>query len=151
MYSLWRAGVMLGRITPELPNEAPSAVVGILQPTDAFAPNLAVMQRTMDGLPGSPVWQHQSPRSTDSDSSDLGSGSVRPESCRRLSSEAYLLSNSCNCAMILARQIPTHSITVMEMRLGNRDGMDTLCAAAGVTFSGWYVTAGLAALSDRAR
>ena len=105
----------------------------------------------MDGLPGSPVWQHQSPRSTDSDSSDLGSGSVR----HRILSEAELRGVPAEQLLQLrddsGQTIPTHSITVMEIRLGNRDGMDTLCAAAGITFSGWYVTAGLAALSDRAR
>jgi hypothetical protein len=152
MYFLWYADILLGRITPELPNDSPSAVIGILQPTDAFSPDLALTQRTMDDLTGSQVWQWQLPTPHDDcpKGSDGNWESVGP----RTLSEAERLGVPAQQRFQLrddvGQAIPTSSITVMEMRVGTRAGVDALCAAAAVTFSGWYVTAGLSDTVDRA-
>ena len=150
MYSLWRDGVMLGRMTPEFPTDVPSTVIGILQPTDAFSADLALIQRTMDVLPGAPVWQHPIPRPDAAE----GAGSPFLSVAPRALSEGQLRGVPAEQQLQLrddsGRIIETQSIAVMEMRLGNCEGMDAVCAAAGVTFSGWYVTVGLAASSERA-
>jgi hypothetical protein len=151
MYSLWRADIMLGRISPELPHDSPSTVIGILQPTDAF-PDLTLTQRTMDDLPGSPVWQSHDPITHCESSKEPGNNweSVGP----RILSEAELRGVRAEQRLQLRDEdgeaIPTSSITVMEMRIGKQAGVDALCAAAGVTFSGWYVTANLSGAVDAA-
>jgi hypothetical protein len=149
MYSLWRGRVMLGRITPELPHDVPSAIIGILQPSDAFSPDHALMQRTMADLPGSPAWQHPIPRPQEEKGLTRGVEFIGPrilseEDLRGVPEERLLQLRNAS-----GQTIPTDDITVMEMRLANHEGIEALCSAAGVTFSGWYVTAGLT-VSSRA-
>ena len=148
MYSLWRAGVMLGRITPELPHDVPGTIIGILQPTAAFSSEHALIQSTWTDLSGSPTWQQPIPKPAPSGESSDRLVSVSP----RVLSEA-------DCVPIdqllelrdsSGKTIVTGSITVMELPLANDIGIARLCAAAGVPCTGWYATAGLESPQGRA-
>ena len=149
MYSLWRGEVMLGRITPELPSDNVSAIAGVLQPTASFTPEMALVQHTMDALPGAPVWQHPVPLT---EASGAAEGAF--EVGARILSEAELRGVTAEQMLELrdetGQPVPTDLITVMEMHVGNVSGVHQLCAAASVPFSGWYLVAGLAGSSRHA-
>ncbi|QJR37499.1 hypothetical protein [Gemmatimonas groenlandica] len=58
MRSLWRGDEFLGRIHPELPGDGDDTLFGMLDPSAALLPGIAITQQTMRDWPGTPVFQH---------------------------------------------------------------------------------------------
>jgi hypothetical protein len=150
MYSLWRGDVLLGPIVPELPNESPRGLIGILQPSDAFSPALAMIQQSMDTLPSSPVWQHSNPPDAIEKGRSARWESVGPRVLSETELHGVPAPQQLRLRDATGLDVPTTSISIREMRLANQAGIDALCAAAGVPFTGWCVFAGLAGPTERA-
>lgn len=143
-YTLWRADRLLGHVHSSFPSADPDLISGMLHPTPAYADIAPVMQTRVAGFSGAPVFQTPLEATSRSRRPSRPNNRVRlraldPTEARGVAPESILELRGEDGEVVASGQLAIQRIPLAPDE--ERGEIAAACAARGLAFSPWMLTA----------